>query len=92
MSLAQIPDSRQARKHVLTVRHCLLQGLDDTVILEPAVGHGAEFSCVVIDTPKGPVALPPTEFGVYDLEHDILNANIDMERHAARIEVRAAAA
>ena len=64
------------------------QGLDDTAVLEPAVGHGAEFSCVVIDTPKGPVALPPTELGVYDLEHDILDANLDMERHAARIEVR----
>ena len=58
-------------------------------VLEPVVGHGAQFSCVVLDTPRGPVALPPTEIAAYDLEHDVLEAHLDMERRQARFEVRA---
>ena len=51
------------------------------------MGHGAQFSCVVLDTPRGPVALPPTELAAYDLEHDVLEAHLDMERRQARFEV-----
>jgi len=60
------------------------------VVVEPVVGHGAQFSCVVLDTPRGPVALPPTEVAAYDLEHDVLEAHLDMERRQARFEVRPA--
>ena len=58
------------------------------MVVEPVVGHGAQFSCVVLDTPRGPVALPPTEVAAYDLEHDVLEAHLDMERRQARFEVR----
>ena len=64
------------------------QADETAVVLEPVVGHGAQFSCVVLDTPRGPVALPPTEMGAYDLEHDVLEAHLDMERRQARFEVR----
>jgi hypothetical protein len=63
------------------------QAGEEAVVLEPLVGHGAQFSCVVLDTPRGPVALPPTELGAYDLEHDVLEAHLDMERREARFEV-----
>ncbi len=67
---------------------CSAQVDGDAVVVEPVVGHGAQFSCVVLDTPRGPVALPPTEVAAYDLEHDVLEAHLDMERRQARFEVR----
>ena len=69
----------------LLLARCQVDG--DAVVLEPVVGHGAQFSCVVLDTPRGPVALPPTEIAAYDLEHDVLEAHLDMERRQARFEV-----
>ena len=77
--------SSGALRHSRAVHDC--QVGEEAVVLEPIVGHGAQFSCVVLDTPRGPVALPPTEMGAYELEHDVLEAHLDMERREARFEV-----
>ena len=38
------------------------------------------FSVHVISTAAGPLALPPTELAVYDVEHDIRESFLDLHR------------
>lgn len=63
----------------------LASGQDETVVIEPFVeAPGAvEFSCVVIETDAGPVALLPSEIEVRDQEEDFKLAEMELEAFAS---------
>ena len=61
-----------------------------SVVLEAVVPGAVHVTVTVLGGPGGPVALPPTELGYYDLEDDIIASQLQFERFLAVQEVGAA--
>lgn len=53
----------------------LLEGVDESVVIEPFVSEGIEFTVIVLETDKGPVALLPTEVEIVFQDDDIAEAS-----------------
>lgn len=56
----------------------------DSVVLEAVHPEGAVyFSCTVLGTPQGAVALPPSDLDSYDIEKDLFDTQLSFERFLA---------
>lgn len=62
----------------------------DTVVLEALIPGAVFVTCTVLSTPQGPVALPPTEVDVYDLQQEIARSELRYQKFLARREGMAA--
>jgi D-alanine-D-alanine ligase-like ATP-grasp enzyme len=62
----------------LAARIMLQRGMDDTVVIEPYMRDDVQFSCTVLDTPDGPVALMPTEIELYDIEMELYRHKLEL--------------
>ena len=57
-----------------------------TVVVEPFV-EGMEVSVCVIQTARGPLALLPTQIELHNLDHLLIDADLDLHHHLHRVEV-----
>ena len=55
--------------------------------MEPLVCGGVEFSVLVVDTPAGPQATMPLEVELYNVDEAIIDADLEVERFFAKLEV-----
>ena len=62
------------------------EGLTE-VIVEPFV-DAMEVSVAVLETASGPVALLPTEVELFDIDDVLVDADLDLQHHVDRNEVR----
>ncbi|KAI7845525.1 hypothetical protein COHA_000948 [Chlorella ohadii] len=58
----------------------------DEVLVEVVVPGARHFTCSVLATEQGAVALPPTELDTWDVEDDIVLSELALERHLAMCE------
>ena len=58
----------------------------EAVVVEPLVRDGVEVSVTVVEAAGGPVALVPVEVAMHESEADILDAELDLQRHSARLQ------
>ncbi|KAL4428078.1 hypothetical protein ABPG75_002167 [Micractinium tetrahymenae] len=56
------------------------------VVVEAVQPGAVHFACSVLEGEQGVVALPPTELGYYDLEDDIAEMELRLERYLAQQE------
>lgn len=57
------------------------------ILVEPYQHAATEFVVTVIETPKGPVALTPTELALHTPDLDILRASSEIEEWALAQQV-----
>ena len=63
-----------------------VQDDEQTVVVEPYV-EAMEVSVCVLETAAGPVALLPTEIELFDMDHAIMDGDLDLQHHIDRNEV-----
>lgn len=64
----------------------MMQGHRELVV-EPLVRNMMEFSVTVIDTPAGPRAFMPLEIEIDDPEVDFIDADLQVQKFFATVEV-----
>ena len=56
------------------------------VVIEPYVSRKVEFTCVVLDTDQGPVALLPTEIEMVDEDADVRAAEKRIQEYRRQVQ------